>query len=151
MLLLLLTIIISIIIVVIIVVFIVIIIIISSSSSSSSSTQRSARGPVDEMHVFQKKVFSPWPEASFEVYFNATTHLLKLRFKKKEKCSRLGEMHLFEFTSMQDKHLLDLQRKSCKLNRIWTLRWAFDRGHEQTHFKFVFGVVYCVVFKQQLK
>ena len=47
----------------------------SSSSSSSSSTQRSARWAVDEMHVFQKKVFSPRPEASVQVYFNAKTHL----------------------------------------------------------------------------
>ena len=57
----------------------------SSSSSSSSSTQRLARGPVDETHVFQKKVFSPRPEASFEVYFNAKTHRFKLRFKKNKK------------------------------------------------------------------
>ena len=48
-----------------------------SSSSSSNSTQRSARGTVDEMHVFlfKKKVFSPRPEATCQVYFNATTHI----------------------------------------------------------------------------
>ena len=57
----------------------------SSSSSSRSSTQRSARRAVDEMHVFQKKVFSPRPEASVQVYFNAKTHLLKLRCKKRKK------------------------------------------------------------------
>ena len=62
---------------------IIIMIIIISSSSSSSSTQRSARWAVDEMHVFQKKVFSPWPEASFQVYFNATTHVVKLKCKNK--------------------------------------------------------------------
>ena len=43
-------------------------------SSSSSSTQRSARGSVDEMHVFQKKVFSPRPEATLQVNFNTKTH-----------------------------------------------------------------------------
>ena len=59
-----------------------IIMIIVSSSSSSSSTQRSARRPVDEMHVFQKALFSPRPEASCQVYFNAKTHILKLRCKK---------------------------------------------------------------------
>ena len=57
----------------------------SSSSSSSSSTQRSARGPVDEMHVFQKKVFSPRPEASCQVYFNVKTHLLDLKCKNQKK------------------------------------------------------------------
>ena len=35
--------------------------------------------------------------------------------QKQKKCSRLGEMHLFEFTSMQQKHLSDLHRKSCNL------------------------------------
>ena len=45
----------------------------SSSSGSSSSTQRSARGTVDEMHVFQKTVFSPRPETTFQVNLNATT------------------------------------------------------------------------------
>ena len=78
--------------------FIIIIIIIISSSSSSSSTQRFARRPVDEMHVFQKALFSPRPEASFQVYFNAKTNILRLRCKKTKKGSRLGEMHLFEFT-----------------------------------------------------
>ena len=77
--------------------FFIIIIISSSSSSSSSSTQRSARGTVDEMHVFQKKVFSPRPEASVQVYFNAKTHLLRLRCKKTTKKTSLSEMHLFEF------------------------------------------------------
>ena len=41
----------------------------------SSSTQQSSRGPVDEMHVFQKKMFSLRPEATFQVNFNAKTHL----------------------------------------------------------------------------
>ena len=48
-------------------------IIIIISSTSSRSTQRSARRAMDEMHVFQKKVFSTRPEASFQVYFNAKT------------------------------------------------------------------------------
>ena len=56
----------------------------SSSSSSSSSTQRSARGTVDEMHVFQKKVFSPRPETTFQVNFNAKTHLFNLKCKKEK-------------------------------------------------------------------
>ena len=43
----------------------------SSSSSSSSSTQRSARGPVDETHVVQKK------------------------------CSRLGQKQVLKSTSIQ--------------------------------------------------
>ena len=61
-------------------------IIIISGSSSSSSTQRSARRPVDEMHVFfQKKVFSPGPEASFQVYSNAKTHPLHLKYKTTKK------------------------------------------------------------------
>ena len=47
----------------------------SRSRSRSSSTQRSPRGPVDEMHAFQKKVVSPRPEATFQVNFNAKTHL----------------------------------------------------------------------------
>ena len=34
---------------------------------------------MDEMHVFQKEVFSPRPEATFQVYFNAKKHILKLR------------------------------------------------------------------------
>ena len=51
---------------------IIIIIIIIISSSSSSSTQRSARGAVDKMHVFQKK-----------------------------RCSRLGQKQLVMSTSMQ--------------------------------------------------
>ena len=62
----------------------------SSSGSSSSSTHRSARGAVDEMHVFQKKVFSPWPEATVRVYFNAKTHILKLRCKTTKKKSALA-------------------------------------------------------------
>ena len=59
------------------VVVVVIVIIISSiiiiiiSSSSSSGTQRSARRPVDEMHVFQRK------------------------------CSRLGQKQVFKSTPMQ--------------------------------------------------
>ena len=78
---------------------IIIVMFICSSSSSSSSTQRSARRPVDEMHVFQKrKVFSPRPEASFQVYPDAKTHPLHLKCKKTKKSSRLGEMHLFEFS-----------------------------------------------------
>ena len=68
----------------------------SSSSSSSSSTQQSSRGPVDEMHVFQK-MFSPRPEATFQVNFNAKTHLFNLKCKKTKNGCRLGEMHLFEF------------------------------------------------------
>ena len=70
-------------------------------SSSSSSTQRSARGPVDEMHVFQKKVFSPRPEAAFQVNFNAKTHLFNLKCKKTKKRNgcRLGEMHLLSLCS----------------------------------------------------
>ena len=48
----------------------------SSSSSSSSSTQRSARRPVDEMHVLKKK-----------------------------RCSRLGQKQVVKSTSMQ-KHTL---------------------------------------------
>ena len=84
---------------------IIIIIIISSSSSSSSRTQRSARGAVDEMHVFQKKVFSPRPEASFQVNFNAKTHLFNLKCKKTKNGCRLGEMHLFEFIFILYKRL----------------------------------------------
>ena len=61
------------------------IIVSSSGSSSSSSTQRSARGAVDEMHVFQKKVLSTTPEATCQVYFNAKTHISKLRCKKTQK------------------------------------------------------------------
>ena len=57
----------------------------SSSGSSSSSTQQSPRGPVDEMHVFQKKVFPPRPEATFQVNFNAKTHLFNLKCKKAKK------------------------------------------------------------------
>ena len=57
----------------------------SSSSSSSSSTQQSARGPVEEMHVFQKKMFSPRPEATFQVNFNAKTHLFNMKCKKTQK------------------------------------------------------------------
>ena len=146
------------------------------------------------MHVFQKKVFSPRPEASLQVYFNANTHLLKLGCKQKQKllspgrdapfrvyfnatqtpssaakfmwnwisftsCIRnsvkfnCSEIHVklnkqyIMFTSMQHKHLhlqlLHLQRKSCDLKWIWTLLWAFDKGHEQTHFKFV--CVWCSV------
>ena len=54
--------------------------------SISSSTQRSARRPVDEVHVFQKKVFSPRPEATFQVNFNANTHLfLNLKCNKQTK------------------------------------------------------------------
>ena len=49
---------------------------------SSSSIQRSARGTVDEMHVFQKKVLSTRPETTVQVYFNANTHLSKLRCYK---------------------------------------------------------------------
>ena len=80
---------------------IMIMIIIIIISSSSRSTQRSARRAVDEMHVFQKeKVLSPRPEASFQVYFNATTHILKLRCKTTKMFSpRLGKMHLFEICS----------------------------------------------------
>ena len=63
-------------------IIITIIIVSSSSSSSSSSTQRSNRGPVDEMHVFQKQVFSPRPEATCQVNFNAKTHLFNLKCKK---------------------------------------------------------------------
>ena len=86
----------SIIIIIIIAIIIIIIIIITTIIiiiiiiSSSSSTQRSARRAVDEMHAFQKKVFSPRPEASFQVYFNAKTHILRLRCNnilKKEKNS----------------------------------------------------------------
>ena len=103
----------------------IIIIIISSSSSSSrrsssssSSTQRSTRGPVDEMHVFQKmcsrlgqkqlfkstsmqkhtfliwsakqtkKWLSPRRDAPFRVYFYI------IQTTKQKKGSRLGEMHI---------------------------------------------------------
>ena len=52
---------------------IIIIMISSSSSSSSSSTQQSARGPVDEMHVFQKR----------------------------KRCFRLGQKQVLKSTSMQ--------------------------------------------------
>ena len=66
----------------------VLLLVISSSSSSccrrSSSTQRSARRPVDEMYVVQKKVFSPRPEATFQVNFNAKTHLFNLKCKKQK-------------------------------------------------------------------
>ena len=54
---------------------------ITSTSTSTSTTQQSARRPVDEMNVFQKKVLSPRPEATVQVYFNANTHILKLRCK----------------------------------------------------------------------
>ena len=70
---------------------------------SSSSTQQSARGTVDEMHVFnltKRKMFSPRPEAICQVNFNAKTHLLNLTANKNKKCFRLGEKHLFEFTSI---------------------------------------------------
>ena len=77
----------------------------SSSISSSSSTQRSPRGPVDEMHVFQKKVFSPRPEATFQVNFNAKAHLFNMKCKETENGCRLGEMHLFEFTFILYKRL----------------------------------------------
>ena len=56
---------------IIIIIIMIIIIIIIISSSSSSSTQRIARRPVDEMHVFTKK------------------------------CSRLGQKQLVKSTSMQ--------------------------------------------------
>ena len=80
-------------------------IIVSSSSSSSSSTQRSARGTVDEMHVFQKKVFSPRPESSCQVNFNAKIHRFNLKCKKTKNGCRLGEMHLFELIFILYKRL----------------------------------------------
>ena len=49
-----------------------------------SSTQRSAKGPVDEMHVFSK-MFSPRPEATFQVNFVAKTHLFNLKCKTNKK------------------------------------------------------------------
>ena len=90
----------------IIIIIIIIIITIIISISSSSSTQRSARGPVDEMHVFQKKVFSPRPEATVQVKCNAKTHLFNMKCNKNKKNGcRLGEMHLFEFTFILYKRL----------------------------------------------
>ena len=56
----------------------------SSSSSSSSSTQRSNRGPVDEMHVFQKEVFSPRPEATFQVNPDAKDTFFNLKCKTRQ-------------------------------------------------------------------
>ena len=53
---------------------------------------------MDEMHGFQKEMFSPRPEATFQVNFNAKTHLFNLKCKKTKNGCRLGEMHLFEFT-----------------------------------------------------
>ena len=74
----------------------------SSSRSSSSSTQRSASGPVDEMHVFvSKRKCSRLGQKQLFKSTSMQKHLLNLKCKKrkqKEKCSRLGEMHLFEFT-----------------------------------------------------
>ena len=73
---------------------IIIIIIISSSSCtiviviiiiSNRSTQRLARRAVDEMHVFQKKVFSPRPGASFQIYSNAKHTYFKAEMSKEHK------------------------------------------------------------------
>ena len=106
-----------------------------------------------------KKWLSPRRDAPFRVYFYIIQTTKQKKFSprrdahsKLKKGSRLGEMHLFEFTSMQHKHLLDLQRKSC----IWN---EFEHYFEHlTHVMnkpmsclFVFSVVYCVVFKQKLK
>ena len=70
-----------------------------SSSGGSSNTQRAPRGPVDEMHVFfQKNVFSPRPETTVQVNFNAKTHLLNLKCKKKAlawaRCT-FSSLHLY--------------------------------------------------------
>ena len=63
-----------------------VIIIISSSSSSSSSTQRSARGAVDEMHVFQKKVLSTRPETTSQVN-SMQQHTFQIWSAKQQKLS----------------------------------------------------------------
>ena len=57
---------------------------------SSSSTQESSRGPVDEMHVCQKEMFSPRPEATVQVNFNAKTHLFNMKCKKTKKTKWLS-------------------------------------------------------------
>ena len=96
---------------------------------------------------FQKKVFSPGPETSFQVYFNANTHLLKLR---KGLSPRRDAP--FRIAYIWYKRLWDLQRKSY----IWN-----DFEHYFEHLTqvmnkpisclFVLSVVYCVVFSQTLK
>ena len=90
-----------------------------SSSSSSSSTQQSSRGPVDEMHVFQKKMFSLGQKQLFKSTSMQKHTFLIWSATKTKNGWRLGEMHLFEFTFILYK--ITKQKKGSLLGEMHIL------------------------------